>query len=325
MSDLEREVASLATRVLQLETQQIALKKFVAELEFRLDVLTDRFNSRSGETAPANFAQELESLREEIAKLKERVNVAGSGSGSLESAGTFKEQASKNNVGAGSAGDEDSVRLGIERLEEQIRQQSVKPAQDAGSAGDGGVEGDGEEAVEGSQEPAVSAEEFLSRCEKGERDFSGINLAGADFGGKLLYPYSPPVNLSKANLTGANLSNCDLREMDMSGANLRGAALCGAQLYQTNFTEANLNSADLKKAKLMSARFWKAKLRKADLSDAYLERTYLGEANLSGANLSGANLNWANLSGANLSGANLSGAYLRKTKLNEANLSEANR
>ncbi|MBW4496245.1 MAG: hypothetical protein KME26_24850 [Oscillatoria princeps RMCB-10] len=114
MSDLEREVAFLATRVLQLETQQIALKKAIAELEFRLDVLTDRFNSRSGETPPANFAQALERLRRQIAQLQERVNLAGSGSDSLESAGTLKEPASKNNVAFGSAGDEESVRLGID-------------------------------------------------------------------------------------------------------------------------------------------------------------------------------------------------------------------
>ena len=76
-------------------------------------------------------------------------------------------------------------------------------------------------AEEESHETPISAEEFLKRYNAGERDFTGINLAGE-------------------NLSGESLNN----SLNLSGANLRGAELC----------ELNLSTAD-SKVKLVEAIF----------------------------------------------------------------------
>ncbi|NER04091.1 MAG: hypothetical protein F6K17_16480, partial [Okeania sp. SIO3C4] len=61
-----------------------------------------------------------------------------------------------------------------------------------------------EEEEEESQEPVVSAEEFLRRYSEGELDFTGINLSGADLSGKSFS--GSKLNLSNANFNAANLS-----------------------------------------------------------------------------------------------------------------------
>jgi uncharacterized protein YjbI with pentapeptide repeats len=155
---------------------------------------------------------------------------------------------------------------------------------------------------EPTQEIPISAEEFLERYNKGQRDFTGINLTGVNLRGKSLN-------------SGVNLS----------GANLRGAELCEANLSSANLSEANLVSADLYKASLYSAKLGKAQLIKANISGADLTNADLSGANLSGADLSKANLIRANLSEANLSGANLNGTNLsQQANLSSANLSKAN-
>ena len=150
-------------------------------------------------------------------------------------------------------------------------------------------------------EAVISAEEFLKRYNQGERDFTGVNLAGVNLSGKSLHS----VNLSRANLRGAELS-----EADLSGANLSEANLCYANLHTANLTSANLG---------------KAKFINANLSEVNLRGSNLSEANLSGVNLSSVYLfSKTNFSRANLSKANLTGLNLRESQLMKADLSNAN-
>ncbi len=86
-----------------------------------------------------------------------------------------------------------------------------------------------EEDEEASHGEIVTAEEFWQRYEEGERDFTGINLTGAD-----LTEDSPrDVNLSRANLTQARLSGTN-----WSNEKLQGANLTQADLNNTSFCNA---------------------------------------------------------------------------------------
>jgi uncharacterized protein YjbI with pentapeptide repeats/stress response protein SCP2 len=149
-------------------------------------------------------------------------------------------------------------------------------------------------------EPAISAEEFLQRYNKRERDFTGVNLAGVNLSRRVL----SQVNLSRANLSGAELSE--------------------ANLYGANLSEANLCHANLHKANLSSANLGKAKFINANLSEVNLQGSNLSEANLSGVNLSSVHVWSTNFSRANLSKANLTGLNLRNSQLINADLSNAN-
>jgi uncharacterized protein YjbI with pentapeptide repeats/stress response protein SCP2 len=155
-------------------------------------------------------------------------------------------------------------------------------------------------------EPAISAEEFLERYNKRERDFTGVNLAGVNLSRRVL----SQVNLSRANLSGAELSETNL--------------------YFSNLSEANLCHANLHQANLSSANLGKTQLLNANLSEVNLSNSNLSEANLSGVNLSkvhlllGTNFSRANLSKANLTGLNLKESKLMNADLSNANLSNTN-
>ncbi|MEG4021941.1 TerD family protein [Microcoleus sp. S13C4] len=175
-------------------------------------------------------------------------------------------------------------------------------------------------------EPAIAAEEFLQRYKEGERDFTGINLAGVDLSGKTL---EYPISLSQANLSNANLSNANLVKVNLIGANLQGANLKSTNLQQADLIQANLSGANLTKANLNYARLIQANLSQAKLSETQLNSANLTTANLSSANLTQAILNSANLIGADLSQAkvtkvNLSYADLRGVKLNGVSLVAVN-
>ncbi|MCC3404059.1 MAG: pentapeptide repeat-containing protein [Microcoleus sp. PH2017_10_PVI_O_A] len=221
---------------------------------------------------------------------------------------------------------------------------------------------DVEDESEECREPVVSVEEFVRRYSEGEKDFTGINLAGADLRGKNL---ASGVNLSNANLNKANLNGVTWQAVNLSGAILKGADmrearfdgtnfslanLCGVNLYKAslssanlnqanlvnaNLSQANLSSANLNQANLVNANLSQANLQSAKLEQAKLRKAILRAAQLQYASFSEADLNSANLSGskltqqtkfttANLSQANLSGLYLRKTDLNNADLTNAN-
>ena len=166
--------------------------------------------------------------------------------------------------------------------------------------------------------------EVRRRYKDGERDFSNMNLKGADFQKAELCS----VTLSHANLRYAILSDADLSGADLSWTDFRVAklyrtGLSEASLANATLSEANLIEANLRMANLEVADLRQANLSKADLSGARLCGTDLTEAKLSNAILAEADLSNTTLSHANLTGANLHHADLRGASLGTANLDNA--
>ncbi|WP_293131916.1 pentapeptide repeat-containing protein [Microcoleus sp. bin38.metabat.b11b12b14.051] len=175
---------------------------------------------------------------------------------------------------------------------------------------------------EASLEPVVNVEEFWERYTQGERDFTGINLAGADLRGKNL---AAGVNLSNANLNKANLNGVSWQMINLSGATLKEANMSNAFFSSTNFSNANLSRANLSQANLSSANLTQANLVNANLSQANLQSAKLEKSKLRKASLRGTLLEYANFSEADFTGANLNGAKLsQQTKFTNANLAQAN-
>lgn len=175
----------------------------------------------------------------------------------------------------------------------------------------------------------MQVQDLLERYQKGERDFSQVDLSGARLSG---------VNLRDVNLTGANLAEANLSWAFLSRANLTGACLRRADLRnaslnnvtltQANLSGANLSKADLRFAQLQAADLNWAILQEVDLTGADLKAAKLDQVNLERTKLSNirlvsAELMEANLRRANLSSANLTNANLREAHLEEANLREA--
>lgn len=166
-----------------------------------------------------------------------------------------------------------------------------------------------DDASKNTQGVAINAEEFLKRCEAGEKDFTGINLAYANLVGISLND----VNLSQANLTQVKLSSCNLSGANLSGTNLSGASLGNANLTNADLGFADLSAANLNSAKLAGANLSSAKLIQVNLTTAELDRASLSYANLTAATLLFANLINACLKGTILLAANLEQTNLRKT------------
>ena len=76
---------------------------------------------------------------------------------------------------------------------------------------------------------------------KGQRDFSGADLSGADLSRINLCG----VDLHEANLCGANLWGADLSEANLWGADLRRANLSEANLCVANLDGTNLEGGQL--------------------------------------------------------------------------------
>jgi uncharacterized protein YjbI with pentapeptide repeats len=102
----------------------------------------------------------------------------------------------------------------------------------------------------------MTAEEFLERYEKGERDFSGVDLIGINIGRgyarELLEQYQVGesawvggANLVGINLSGANLESADFEGADLMGANLTEASLAVASFSVVRFDEADLSSVNV--------------------------------------------------------------------------------
>jgi Pentapeptide repeats (8 copies) len=142
--------------------------------------------------------------------------------------------------------------------------------------------------------------ELLERYERGQRDFTWVELNGA--------------LLAKMTLAGIGLSR----------AKLNGATLEAADLSRSKLIKAELENANLQQANLMAAILVKANLTGANLQRSHLKNTDLSQAQLEGANLTDANLEGANFTGANLTEARLTGANLTGIKLNRAKLTGAN-
>ncbi|MEH2072933.1 MAG: pentapeptide repeat-containing protein [Nostoc sp.] len=86
----------------------------------------------------------------------------------------------------------------------------------------------------------MNAKELLRRYAAGERDFSGVDLKGANLSGvsrsfdvdAYAEPYRQGItsDLSRINLSGADLTQTDLRGVNLEGANLSNANLTRADL-----------------------------------------------------------------------------------------------
>lgn len=176
----------------------------------------------------------------------------------------------------------------------------------------------------------MELEQFISQYQKGERNFSHVDLAGVNLSGMSFRD----INLTGANLTEANLSWATLINGVLTGACLKQADLRSVNLNRVNLEQANLSRSKLTKADLRLANLqgvdlnW-AELQEADLSGANLQESKLEQVNLEkakldGVNLSGCELMEAKLCRCSLINANLQGANLRESNLEEANLRDAN-
>ena len=115
----------------------------------------------------------------------------------------------------------------------------------------------------------MDGEELRGLYSTGWRDFSGLDLRGANISGIDLSTDDPDYRIA------ANLSGIDLSEADLSGAILSGA----------NLTEANLSGADLSGANLTEANLTNTNLSGANLTEACLSAAKLSNTNMRGANL----------------------------------------
>ena len=143
---------------------------------------------------------------------------------------------------------------------------------------------------DGKRKPPQNAKELLERYAKGERDFSGADLSGADFE----YAVLTELDLSNANLSNANFERAELGLVTLVDADLREAIVTGT----------NLSLADL---------------RNADLAGANLSGTNLAVSDLTRANVSGASFSGTILSGTALDSFN--GAYVGGAHLDALDLS----
>ena len=183
-------------------------------------------------------------------------------------------------------------------------------------------------------------------------DFSGRQLAGADFTGALLCHCSlNGTNLKDAILFAADLRFADMREAIIDRADLRGACMAGADLSAASLIDTDMRDGVLLKptatggdlvavvhdeatggleravargANMKGARVSDSMIVQTDLTDCNLENAKFIRANLSLTNLTGCNLQGADFTEAVLSGAIFRGAIFSNTILDNADLSGAN-
>ncbi|OKH36872.1 hypothetical protein NIES2119_15750 [[Phormidium ambiguum] IAM M-71] len=331
MNEQQVNLGSLFSRIEQLEQQLLMVKKYYTGLKRQLDLVTEQFNNRPE-------LQEWDVLKGEFTELKKQLSDR-----------TFNSQPLDLPPNNDTKEDAEIVKEFFARVDRQLQQDSPTPTFEASQELTNNneqvvtftneeidaVEQETEFTVftdeefkiermllllmrdETDENRAISAEAFLMRCQEGEKDFTGINLATSDFSKKSI---SWEFNLSRANLTGANLSYGSFSSLNLSEANLENADLYKAHLHSSNLENANLKNANLSEVNLVNADMRRANLIETDLCKVNLQDAKLTEANLRNANLSKAKLISANLNNANLSKAILIEADLRSAKLRNANL-----
>jgi uncharacterized protein YjbI with pentapeptide repeats len=216
MADAENDLASLASKMAQLEQRQDVTAKYAVGVKRQLDELTLEFK---------NLQQRLEKLP--------------ALSNSLNDIKTTNSVEAQVNVDA----DEIDVEAQQEENVAVFSDEGFKIARMTQLLG---VYGDililqAYLAEENAPGTPMSVEEFWLRYKtEGERDFTGVNLAGSDLTGNSI---CHQINLSKANLNGAKLSGNWIGS-NFSEANLTKANLSGANLSEANLNAANLDDAD---------------------------------------------------------------------------------
>lgn len=189
------------------------------------------------------------------------------------------------------------------------------------------------------------------RYAQGEKDFSRLQLAGAELSG---------LTLAGANLRGTNLQGANLHGANLSRCRLDGANLRGARLTMTNLRRANLQKCNLSLSSLVWSDLTGANLQGANLQNTifdhprphlprwvmiflnvlffititvlflygrwgaalgFLGLGLLGNlAAIGWRSATGANLRGADLRGADLTGAQLGGMYLLHARCQGATL-----
>ncbi|MGA9379246.1 MAG: pentapeptide repeat-containing protein, partial [Phormidium sp.] len=350
MNDQQLNLVSLFSRIEQLEQHILIVRKYATGLKRQLDCVTEMFNNRPE-------LQEWEFFKREFAELKKQQNIILGLSDR-----TFNSQTLDSPPSNDPKEDAEIVKEFFARVDRQLQQDSLTPTFEASqelASNDEQIVSFSNEEIDTveqkilfsvftdeefkiermllllmkyeadeqeSQETPVSAEDFLQRYNEGERDFTGINLAGVDLSGKS-FTIDYDCNLSNANLSEANLSGSCLVFVNLEGANFTGANLSRASLKNlsgANLTNANLSEAKLEGAKLIGANLTKADLFHADLRNATITEASLKEAQLSKANLTNAKLNNSNLTKAKLIGTDLQSAKLRNVNFSGADLTKAN-
>lgn len=139
----------------------------------------------------------------------------------------------------------------------------------------------------------MNGKELLRRYKAGERDFSGVDLRGANLSGVSrrfdIYAYDEPYlqgitsDLSGINLSGADLTEAYLSGVNLAGANLSHANLTRASLSKSNLTNTDLSGANLTKACLENAEFEQTNLRGANLLHAQITGVEFFAADVTGA------------------------------------------
>ena len=112
--------------------------------------------------------------------------------------------------------------------------------------------------------PPTSFRELLNRYQRGERDFSGVELDadcdsdltgvcldGADFSHAFLVANFRGASLRGARFFEANVKTCDFRDADLRDTDFRGAGLCsalfdGAKLEGSTFAGAYIHGHEFK-------------------------------------------------------------------------------
>ncbi|MGB3636032.1 MAG: pentapeptide repeat-containing protein [Rivularia sp. (in: cyanobacteria)] len=211
ISNANNNLASLVSRIEQLEAQQDIWKKNTIWLKRCFDELKQEFNQL------AELSQ-VESTQEKVLQLSAQV-----------------EELQQSFERSPDVIIESNVAIQDVDIDEGSRQNHLVEVTKLAKV---------EEDEEASHGEIVSGEEFWERYEEGERDFTGINLTGANLSGAYLI---------QANLCGAYLENTDLSNTYLSSADLRGADLSNANLENACLEDAKLAGAILDGAKLTGA------------------------------------------------------------------------
>jgi uncharacterized protein YjbI with pentapeptide repeats len=191
-----------------------------------------------------------------------------------------------------------------------------------------------------------SAEELLTRYDRGERYFAGANLRGAQIKGRAF----EWTNLAGADLTFAQVVGCTFESCNLSDAKAEEAgvddcklsacvverfSLREAVVRSLTITSCALELLDLSIAKLADVRFQSCQgisatfktasgLGTVSFADCRLASADLASAALSGTKFLSCNLSEANFNGADLTSADLQGSLCLLTRFEGARLGGAN-
>jgi len=171
---------------------------------------------------------------------------------------------------------------------------------------------DAADAMPPEQAERVRAE--AQRILEGSRDFSDLDLTGANFSGMDLRA----TRWQRALLESADFSGCILDDTDFSEALLVRARFAGSSLRSSNFSKANMTMAVCENTDFSNARFDATQLDQlraegCDFSDASLANLTLDKAHLSNCSFERAGLFSVDfLDGSELHGIRFDHARLRK-------------